>query len=411
MIEMRAWLPTLLMFLLLLVACGDMPTVSTSYPSDNLSQRLPELPTPAPSATSTMDPSSSSTSSKTPEASTEPIPKSPANDLSNNPGRSSERIPVPEDASEGNLVTLLPKDAIQSIDQPEFMDAEQATDEFEPDEMILGVVINGEARAYSIPHISLHEIVNDTVGGQPIVVTWCPLCYTGIVYARDFMDPATTFGVSGKLLNNALVMYDRRTGSLWSQVFGKAVIGPLRGTELSDIPSWHTTWQDWVGRYPETLALRKGYYGALDPYSSYYRSDIAGASDEREYDDRLYVKEFVIGVELNGEAVAYAYNILNEEPVINDFIGGEPVVVVFDINTGSGVVFKREINQKILSFQAGKGFTLVDIESNTAWDGLTGRAISGIFIGSELERVKSTRSFWFGWVGNYPDTRIYEKGR
>ncbi len=216
-----------------------------------------------------------------------------------------------------------------------------------------------------------------------------------------------TFGVSGKLIRNVLVMYDRQTGSLWSQLLGEAVRGDLQGTRLEFLPSWMTTWEDWKSRHPETLALRKGYSGNYDPYDSYYASRQTGVIGETVRDNRLYVKEFVIGVEEQGEAVAFPFSVLNEEPVVNYELSGRSLVVVFNTETGTAVVFDRHIGTQKLTFAPADGLQIVDQETGTVWDGLTGMAVQGDLAGSSLERVKSTAVFWFGWKDWFPDTVVY----
>jgi hypothetical protein len=214
--------------------------------------------------------------------------------------------------------------------------------------------------------------------------------------------------VSGKLIRNVLVMYDRATGSLWSQLLGKAVEGPRKDQELEYLPSWQTTWADWKARHPETQALQKGYSGIRDPYTSYYQSQSAGVIGETFSDGRLYVKEFVIGVELDGNAVAYPFSVLNDEPVVNAEVSGKPLLVVFDTETASGVVYSRVLDGQVLTFtQVGNELRLVDGQTGSTWNGLDGEAIDGPLAGRSLDRIKSTRSFWFGWKDFYPDTRVY----
>ncbi len=227
------------------------------------------------------------------------------------------------------------------------------------------------------------------------------------MYSRIIDGEEYTFGVSGKLIMNVLVMYDRQTESLWSQLLGEAVEGELKGTQLEFLPAWQTTWADWKEKHPDTLALRKGYYGGRDPYDGYYASASSGVIGQTVLDERLYVKEFVIGVEQNGEAAAYPFSVLNSQPVVNDIVGGVPLLVVFNEETGTGVVFNRENDGQALTFQAQEGLTLVDDQTGTTWDGLTGEALEGTLEGSMLTRVKSTSSFWFGWKDWYPGTRVY----
>jgi hypothetical protein len=231
------------------------------------------------------------------------------------------------------------------------------------------------------------------------------------VYSREIGGQTYTFGVSGKLIRNVLVMYDRQTRSLWSQLLGEAVEGELKGTKLEYLPSWLTTWEEWKTRYPNTLALVKGYSGVYDPYSTYYASDQAGVIGEEYADDRLPTKQFVVGLALDGEAVAYPFSVLSLQPVVNDQVGDRPVLVVFDEDTATGVVFDREREDQTLTFTLPDpepdALTLTDAETGSTWDGLTGRATDGPLAGEQLTRLRSTASFWFGWKDFYPDTRVY----
>lgn len=206
---------------------------------------------------------------------------------------------------------------------------------------------------------------------------------------------------------NVLVMYDRQTDSLWSQLLGEAVEGELKGQELEYLPSWQTTWADWKTRYPNTVALIKGFKSTRDPYDGYYNSNQAGVVGESFQDSRLEIKEFVIGVSLGDDAVAYPFRSLNDEPVVNEIVDGVPILVIFDAENATGVVFERVIESRTLTFQTSDGLTITDVETSTTWDGLTGVALSGELEGMRLKRVKSTQSFWFGWKDFYPETRVY----
>jgi hypothetical protein len=227
------------------------------------------------------------------------------------------------------------------------------------------------------------------------------------VYSRQVAGQELDFGVSGKLLRNVLVMYDRQTESLWSQLYGRALDGPLAGVELTALPAWHTSWEDWRSRHPETLALIKGYRGLVDPYTSYYRSSRAGVLGQSQLDERLGVKEFVIGVAAGPHAVAYPFSQLNQQPVINHRVGNIPLLVVFDAVNGSGVVFDRRMNGGELTFRLGDDLLLFDDQTGSLWEGLTGQALEGELAGRELTRVKSTRAFWFGWVDAFPHTEVF----
>jgi hypothetical protein len=236
------------------------------------------------------------------------------------------------------------------------------------------------------------------------------------VYSRIVDGQETTFGVSGKLIRNVLVMYDRRTESLWSQLLGEAVAGELEGTKLDYLPSVMTTWQEWKAQHPDTLALVKGTTSDSDPYDGYYASNRAGVIGETFQDERLPTKQFVVGVVLGDqavsstfEAVAYPFSVLSLEPVVNDVVAGTPVLVVFGQDNVTSAVFSREVEGQTLTFslEDTESLTLTDAETGSTWRGLTGEATDGPLVGQRLEQLKSTNSFWFGWKDFYPDTRVY----
>ena len=203
-------------------------------------------------------------------------------------------------------------------------------------------------------------------------------------------------------------MYDRETGTLWSQLLGEAVAGELIGTKLEFLPAVMTTWASWREMHPDTLAINKGFFGKQDPYLNYYYSEDAGVIGSTNFDERLGTKEFVIGVEIGKDAVAYPFSVLNSQPVVNDEISGNSIVVVFDQENGAGAVWDRSLpDARILEFVHDEGFLMKDTETGSVWNGLTGQAISGELEGATLTRVKSTQSFWFGWVDFHEDTLIY----
>ena len=227
------------------------------------------------------------------------------------------------------------------------------------------------------------------------------------MYSRTVDERVLTFGVSGKLTRNTLVMYDRETGSLWPQVLGKAVEGSLTGQTLEFLPAIHTTWAEWRAEHPDTLALVKGYTGNQDRYFSYYTSNSAGVIAETRVDDRLYTKEFVIGAIVDDVQVAYPYSVLNDQPVVNDTISDRAVVVIFSPDSGAGAIYERVLAGKTYTFQSIGGGKMVDEQTNSTWDGTTGKAVQGELAGQQLTAFKSTRIFWFAWKDWYPDTLIY----
>jgi Protein of unknown function (DUF3179) len=230
------------------------------------------------------------------------------------------------------------------------------------------------------------------------------------VYARDVNGKTLTFGVSGKLIRNSLVMFDRETGTLWSHLTGEALQGPLAGQHLQQVLSEQTTWGRWRAEHPTTLMLEVDPIDVLfDPYQSYYGALGAGVVGRKRADDRLPVKEKVIGVRLGGEVKAYSFSALARDRVVNDTVGGVPLVVVFDPASSSGAVYRRDPGGTLLTFTAGANpLSMRDDQTGSEWDGLSGKATTGRDAGTELEQVPITYSFWFGWVDFYPNTEVYQ---
>ncbi len=232
------------------------------------------------------------------------------------------------------------------------------------------------------------------------------------MYGREIEGKEYTFGVSGKLIRNALVMYDRQTESYWSQILGEAVAGEMQGVKLEFLPSLMTTWEEWQRLHPDTLALDKGgRRGGRDSYAGYYQSGSIGVMGETNPDGRLYAKEFVVGVQLDDTAVAYPFSVLNEEPVVNDTVAGTDLLVLFNADSAASVVYNREVDGRPLTFTLadtpGSQIALTDAETGSEWDGLAGTAIAGPLAGTQLERLKSTTVFWFGWTDFFSETALY----
>ena len=233
------------------------------------------------------------------------------------------------------------------------------------------------------------------------------------MYGREVSGATLTFGVSGKLIMNGLVMYDDETDTLWSQVLGEAVQGSLNGTALEIVPSTQTTWAAWRDLHPDTLVLDKGGGYSRDRYEGYYDNGDAGILGETTNDRRLSTKEFVIGVSVGRLSKAYPFRVLDDIQVVNDAIGSRPVLVVFERQSGTGAVYDRTVSGQVLSFKlerAGSAvdFTIRDEETGSRWQALTGQATGGQLVGESLTQLPSTNAFWFGWTDYHPDTEIFE---
>ena len=229
------------------------------------------------------------------------------------------------------------------------------------------------------------------------------------MYARNLDGKTLTFGVSGKLIMNGLVMYDRETGSLWSQVIGQGVEGTYSGVSLTVIPGWQTTWARWLEEHPETLVLDKGGGYQRDPYVRYYRDSSEGILGQTNRDERLQSKELVVGVSIGGLSKAYPFSALARTPVVNDDLSGTPLLVTFDSNSATGMVFEPVVDGRRLDFRVApaEGFLMTDVETGTIWDPMTGVALSGALEGQSLRLMASHYEFWFAWNDYRPDTELY----
>ncbi len=231
------------------------------------------------------------------------------------------------------------------------------------------------------------------------------------MYARKVDNRTLTFGVSGLLVRNSLVMYDRETGSLWSHLSGEALDGPLAGKHMRLIASTQASWASWRHAYPDTLLLAFDPALVSDPYSTYYRSPQLGVyRDQADLtaDPRLGAKEKVIGLRLDGHVKAYSLSTLAKDKVVDDLVGDVPVVVVFDGATESGAVFRRDPGGVTLTFRAGlTALELVDEWSGSTWNGLIGSATTGPLSGTVLEQIPITYGFWFAWSAFYPETDLF----
>ena len=317
-----------------------------------------------------------------------------------------------------------PPDAIPAIDEPVFENVEEADKWIEEDWPVMFFEWNGEARAYPLAILIWHEIVNDDVGGEPVSLTFCPLCNATIAFQRTQPDGRVLdFGTTGNLRNSDLVMYDRQTFSWWQQFTGEAIVGELTGTKLALLPSQIIAWSDFKAAHPDgdVLSRNTGHvrnYGR-NPYAGYdsiNSSPFALPPFARDIDDRLAPMERVVAIELDGEDIAYSFSQLREVEVVNDDVTGVPIVVFWregtkstfgdnGADTGSTGVFLREFDGETLTFTvADDGFK--DEETGSSWN-ILGEATAGPLEGAQLVRVVSAEHFWFAWVIFKPDTTTW----
>ena len=299
-----------------------------------------------------------------------------------------------------------PKDGIPSIDDPKFAKIQDS--QFVSDsDVVIGLEINGESRAYPLFILVWHEIVNDEFGGLPVAVTYCPLCYTNQVFERTIEGKEVEFGTSGKLYNSNLLMYDRWTESYWSQGLGIAVTGELAGTKLKTIPFDVITWGDWKKLHPETVVLTTdtGYLRsyATDPYGDYYTDPRIIFPVEHE-DDRMHPKEIILGFNENGIYKAYKQNDIEKNKIINDKIG-ETSLMLVSLFSQNSRAFDRNLNEEILEFEF-LDERIIDTKTKSEWN-YDGVAISGPLEGNSLKRMSMAPGFWFEWIAFHPQTEVW----
>ena len=262
-----------------------------------------------------------------------------------------------------------PKDGIPSIDNPSFVSLEEADQWIEDNELVLALIYNGVTRVYPLQVLVWHEIVNDVVAGDPLLITYCPLCGSGIAYHRVLDGEAVEFGTSGKLYNSNLVMYDRKTDSYWTQIDGLAIVGELTGMELEAISVDTVVWRDWKAAHPESEVLSQdtGFnrdYGR-DPYGSYYEDSFIWFPVTGR-DDRIHPKTVVFGIDVNGVYAAYREDDLIELGTIEDRVDGVSLRITRD---AAGIV------------------TIENLDTG--------------------EQIVKERDFWFAWYAFHPDTKLY----
>ena len=316
------------------------------------------------------------------------------------------------------------KDAIPALVDPPLIAVGDAGYLAE-NEPVIALELDGIARAYPLQVLVLHEVVNDTVAGRPVLISYCPFCNSAIAFDRVIDGRTLEFGVSGFLSKSDLIMFDRETESWWQQLTGEAIVGDRTGQVLVALPSSIIAWADFKAAFPDgkVLSNKTGFeydYG-LNPYYRYDDIETAPTHAIGPWDGRLPAKERVLAVELDGVSVAYPFSQLAVTPVVTDSIAGNDVVVFFKPGTasaldgltiadsrdvGAAAAFSPLIDGRQLNFQA-EGEFFFDDETGSAWD-ILGRAVTGDLKGSALRPFVSGSHFWFAWAAFKPATRVWD---
>jgi len=265
-----------------------------------------------------------------------------------------------------------PRDGIPALSNPKLIKP-QAADYLEPTDRVVGVTLKGQSRAYPIAILNWHEIVNDSIDDQRFAVTYCPLCGTAVAFDATIDGKATDFGVSGLLYNSDVLLYDRDTESLWSQILNQSIAGQRVGKKLVAIPISHTTWRDWLDKHPDTLVLSDdtGYSRDYrrDPYAGYEESRYTYFAVTNQAPENYHPKEIVVGLGSDGVYKAYPFVELDKQGKSR---------------------FSDTINGTRFNFDwdsANRSITITDAAGNL---------IAGI------------QGFWFAWFAFHPDTQVFK---
>jgi peroxiredoxin len=359
-----------------------------------------------------------------------------------------ESLNIPGDAQKVSYVADLDlnllrfgcpeRDCIPSIDEPQFETPSEANLWLKRADLVASVTYNRVTKAYPLKILNWHEIVNDDFNGEPLVVTFCPLCNSSLVFRRPTINQKVLeFGVSGRLYKSDLVMYDRQTGSFWSQIEGRAIMGPLAGTPLEAVPVDIIPWHRWHPLYPSGQVLsrptRRIAIGGqkkqsrvialpydssasqeilwnydLDPYEGYKRD--RGNTFGTPFDDqRLDGKTTVWGITVSGAAKAYLPRAVVKRGALNDTVGGQPILVLWEPSRQMIKFFDRRLpsSDKVLTFNLQNGH-ITDTETRSIWN-TDGRAESGPSKGTQLRILPGIPSYWFAWLAFHPKTELFAR--
>ncbi len=270
--------------------------------------------------------------------------------------------------------------------------------------LVIGVAINGEAKAFPIQIIGYHHQVVDTVGNTPAMVTYCTVCRTGRVFSPVVNGQPETFRLVGMDHFNAM-FEDARTKSWWQQATGTAVAGPLKGQSLTEIPSQQLTLAAWQRLHPNTLVLQPDslYKKDYDELAGYNKGTIKGSLEKRDSASWQF-KSWVIGVVHHKDEKAYDWNDLIKREIIEDSLPGLPLMIVLENDSASFHAWSREVNGQSLRFEKNKSQdALTDTNTRSVWN-MNGECTEGALKGSRLTSVPAYQEFWHSWQQFHPGT-------
>ncbi|MGC4037514.1 MAG: DUF3179 domain-containing (seleno)protein [Chitinophagaceae bacterium] len=273
--------------------------------------------------------------------------------------------------------------------------------------LVIGVVINGEAKAYPIQLIGYHHQVADTVGNQPVFITYCTVCRTGRVYSSLLHGRNETFRLVGMDHYNA-VFEDQTTKTWWQQASGKGIAGPLKGETLKEIPSTQTTIESWMRQYPNSVVMDgdpqfdEKYFGLED----YDKGTMQSSLVKRDYSP-WQPKSWIVGVRNESSSKAFDWSYLVKKRVIQDSVDALPILVTMEADTTSFHVYDRRVNGLTLTFDAAlENDHITDKITGSVWN-MEGRCIEGAMKDTQLKSVQAYNEFWHAWERFEPKAKKY----
>ncbi len=316
-----------------------------------------------------------------------------------------------------------PKDGIPAIDHPRFVSPAGASAWLTDREPVIVLRVGNEARAYPLQILVYHEIVNDTVAGRPVAVTFCPLCNAAIAFERRVDGRDLDFGTTGRLRMSDLVMYDRQTESWWQQFTGEAIVGSHAGERLRELPAEIAAFADFAASYPDgkVLSRETGFdrpYGH-NPYFGYDRIDQTPFLFQGKIDERLPPMERVLAIERRGQVRLHPLGDLRGRPVVNGELAGEPYVVFSRDGMASALdaatvaagreipaasAFDRRVDGKLLEF-VFRDDAWIDSTTGSRWN-IFGEAVAGPLKGRRLVSVSKGVHFAFAWLAFKPASEV-----
>lgn len=272
--------------------------------------------------------------------------------------------------------------------------------------LVIGVVISGIAKAYPLQIIGYHHQIADSIGGEPILVTYCTVCRTGRVYSPEVNGKKETFRLVGMDHFNAM-FEDATTKSWWRQATGEAIAGPLKGQQLKELPCNQLTLAAWLMEYPNSLILQpdekfKKQYAELKNYD---KGTVKSKLEKRDTAS-WKPKSWVVGIIQYNKAKAYDWNTLTQQQVLNDEIDNEPIAIVLESDTVSFHAFHTDFGNNVLNFQKYANNLLIDTTTHTIWN-MAGECVEGPSKGARLQPVQCYQEFWHSWKTFHPNTLVY----